>query len=147
MPTIRPDRSRKITMLTAPTKPDASEPPLPNRYVFMTPIEPLPADIITAIPLIHPTTRSSFAWHGRSATIHAQRASYGSKDTSETHFYLQDPEGQFHEILYTECRRHLECPPPIPTVAAIAIAFEKDSHQHEPEHLPQLITLCRNAPY
>lgn len=95
-----------------------------------------------SIPLLHPQ-HADFCWNGRACAIHHQRLTMGGKLKHPQNFYLEDPDGLFHEINLTEIRRHLTHMPDEPTAEAVALAFEKEPHQHEPEHLPQLLTLCR----
>lgn len=94
------------------------------------------------IPLLHPE-HTEFSWHGKSCRIHHQRLSPGGKLKHPQNFYLVDPSGLYHEINLVEVRRHLTYRPDEPTAEDVALSFEKEPHQHDPEHLPQIILLCR----
>lgn len=80
-------------------------------------------------PLLHPVFRESFRWGNQTATIHAQRKEAGSMETHDTWFYLELPDGTFHEVQFSRLRIYLDHPPELPATPCIARAFEAESHQ------------------
>lgn len=80
-------------------------------------------------PLLHPVFRESFRWGGQTATIHAQRKDAGSMETDDSWFYLELPDGTFHEVQFSRLRIYLDHPPELPATPCIARAFEAESHQ------------------
>lgn len=72
----------------------------------------------------------------------AQRNTIGSTVPHPDLFYIQIPDGSVREISMAHMRKHLEHPPHSPTADAIAMAWETESHQHEPDHLRDLLILC-----
>lgn len=101
-------------------------------------------DLILApdIPLLHPE-HADFSWNGKACRIHHQRLNPGGTIRHGLNYYLVDPDGLFHEITLREIRRHLTFTPEDNSAESIALAFEKEPHQHEPDHLRQLTILCR----
>jgi hypothetical protein len=95
------------------------------------------------IPLLLPDFRADFSWNGRSASVFAQRLLPGSEHPHQRHFYVRSPEGQYHETDYLKICRQLTHPPRSNTVQSIALAFEREPHQHDESTLPDLLNLCR----
>ena len=93
------------------------------------------------IPLLHPSVSYDFIWGGRTCTVHASRKRPGEVAIHGEWFYLQLPDGSFHEVQYGRLRSHLEHPPELATTVCIARAFEKEGEQSE-DHLRQLAKAC-----
>ncbi len=94
-----------------------------------------------ARPLLHPFFRESFRWGDQTVTIHAQRKEAGSMETHDQWFYLELPDGTFHEVQFFRLRSHLERPPGFPATPCIARAFEAESDKSA-DHLRQLALAC-----
>jgi hypothetical protein len=94
------------------------------------------------LPLALIGTRVEFAWDSRPCAIIAQRNTIGSDSPHPDLFYIQVPDGSIREISVVQMRRHLEHPPASPTPEAIAHSWERESHQHDPHHLRNLLITC-----
>lgn len=93
------------------------------------------------LPLLHPEIRADFRWGDRAAAIHAQRESPGSTEPHPDWFYLELPDGTFHEVQFSRLRHHLIHPPTEKSPLAIARAFEREPEQ-PPDLLLQLAKAC-----
>lgn len=93
------------------------------------------------LPLLHPHYSTRFTWAGRTATVHCQRKESGSSKIHPDWFYLELPDGSYHEIQFPRLAKHLEHPPQESSCMTIARAFEKESDQSL-EMLRELAAAC-----
>ncbi len=93
------------------------------------------------LPLLHPDIHASFTWGAGTATLHAMRAAAGSDATAPDWFYLQLPDGSFHEVQASRLRHFLLRAHACATVESLAHAFTHEQDQC-PEHLLQIARAC-----
>jgi hypothetical protein len=74
-------------------------------------------------PLLHPCFKSTFPWAHHTATIHAQRKEAGSLEADANWFYLELPDGTFHEVQASRLRHILRRAHGCATSTSLADAF------------------------
>lgn len=93
------------------------------------------------LPLLHSDIHASFTWGGETATLHAQRAAAGSDAAAPDWFYLELPDGTFHEVQGSRLRHFLLRAHACATVESLAHAFSHEQDQC-PAHLLEIARAC-----
>jgi len=92
-------------------------------------------------PMLHPLVNFPFKWAGELGKVHAQRKSPDSLRLHSEWFYIELPDGSFHEVQYSRLRTQLETLPVLRSTTCIAMALAKESDQ-SPEKLRELVKAC-----